>query len=219
MKEIKRSNGSVLTLEKVVVVNTYTNEFDGRKSVSAHLTQKRLTAYPAKRMDTGFGSGLFETEVGKPYEQTRNTLVSVPENTDVNQVVEQLNKFADACIYRIVSNNIDDVVSDREKQAIANGLIEKESLKPRYVVRDSEGNVYSNMTQDGERLEGDNRIIGKVVTTDEGQFLEITNPNALLEFKRDIFSREFVEDIDNREYRDALRQQVNVDEHENALPA
>jgi len=205
MKEIKKENGVVVTLNDVNVEQLYKNEVEGANGqkqtrVSAWLTQKRLTAYPARRMDTGFGDGLFETVQQDPYEQTRNTLVSVPEDADIDKVKEQLGQFEEACIYRILSNNLDDVISEREISAIDQGFITKESLKPRYILRDSEGNIYANYTQDGEILKGDARIVGKIVEDNGEQSLELTNPNAVLEFKRDIFSREYVEDKDMREH-------------------
>ena len=216
MKEIKKENGVSLKIEDMVVKEIYQNEFDGKKRASAHVAQKRVTTYPAQRMDTGFADGLYDSPEGQSYESERHTLVPVPEDATVESVAERVATFTDACIYRLLSNNLDEVISDKEKQAIESGLITKESLKPRYVVRDSEGNVYASVTTDGEVLEGDDRVVGKIVESEEGNSLEITNPNALLEFKRDIFSREYREDIDNR-VKVAVTQAAEVEEHELAV--
>jgi len=216
MREIKKDGGIVLNIQDMVVNKLYSNEFDGKVRVSAHLSQKRATVYPAQRMDNGFGDGLFDSPEGETFESTRHTLVSVPEDATEETVAARIKTFTDACIYRKVSNSLDEVISNREKQAIESGLIEKESLKSRYIVRDSEGNVYANVTTDGEVLEGDDRVVGKIVESEDGDTLEITNPKAILEFKRDIFSREYQEDIDNRVEVNVAQAAV-IEEHELAV--
>ena len=203
MKEIKKDNGIVTNLEHPEVEELYSNEFEGKTRVSAHVSQKKVTVYPSQRMDTGFGDGLFKNSPGNEYTSTRHTLVVVPEGLSKESVQDKVDEFPDACIYRKLSNNLDEVISSKENQAIESGLINKENLKPRYLVQDSEGNVYSNMTTDGELLE--DKVVGKIVTTPEGKVLEVINPNALFEYKRDIFSREYQEDNDMRETVNAIK--------------
>ena len=198
MKQIEKNN-VVLVIEDLKVEKLYTSEFQGKMRTSAHISQERKVSYPSQNMGTGFGGGLFENVQSDPYVSKRHTLIVVPEGQTEESVQEQSKKFPEATIYRVVTNNIDDVVSEREKAAIESGLITKESLKPKYIVRDKEGNIYSSMTVDGELLEGEARKVGVVVTSENGETsIEITNPNALLEYKRDIFSQVYHEDIDNR---------------------
>ena len=215
MKTIEKSNGVKLVINDLQVVTPlYSNEFNGKMRVTAHLTQERETTYPAQNMSTGFGGGLFENVGGEPFKTKRNTLMVVPENMTIEDVKNQAALYPEATIYRIVTNDLDEVISEREKSAIEQGFITKESLKAKYVVRDAEGNVYSTVTQDGEILEGDARKIGFVSKDGDSLSLEITNPNALLEYKRDIFSRTYVEDVDNR-----VGVKKNVEAHVEALQA
>lgn len=220
MKKVSKGNGVVLEIKNMVVNALYSNDFDGKTRVSAHVSQDRVTTYPAQRMDSGFGDGLFDNPEGESFESTRHTLVPVPEGSTEESVATKLGEFDEATIYRVLSNNLDDVISDKERQAIANGLIEKSSLEPRYLVQDSDGNVFANVTVDGEILEDDDRIVGKIVKSEEGNSVEITNPNAILEYKRDIFSRTYREDVDSR-VKANVAQQVEAPAHEeqNDLPA
>ena len=198
MKQIEKNN-VVLVIEDLKVENLYTSEFQGKVRVSAHISQERKVSYPSQNMGTGFGGGLFENVQSDPYVSKRHTLIVVPEGQTEQSVQEQSKAFPEATIYRVLSNNIDDVISEREKSAIESGLITKESLKAKYLVRDKDGNVYSTATVDGEVLEGDARKVGLITKSENGELsVEITNPNALLEYKRDIFSRVYREDIDNR---------------------
>lgn len=198
MKEIKKENGVVVVLGNITVNQIYTNEFDGKVRASAHITQERITTYPGQRFDTGFGDGLFDNPEGQSYVSKRNTLIAVPEDATEEIVAQKISEFPESCIYRILSNSLDEVISDKEKRAVEAGFITKESLEPKYLVQDSEGNVYASTTTDGVILEGDDRKVGKIVDTEEGKAFELFNPDALLEYKRDVFSREYCEDKDNR---------------------
>ncbi|MFW5794646.1 MAG: hypothetical protein ACOCV1_04090 [Bacillota bacterium] len=172
-------------------------------------------------MDSGFGDGLFDSPEGQSYETTRHTLVPVPEGSTKESVQAKVGEFTDACIYRVLSNSLDEVISDKERQAIETGLIEKESLNHRYLVQDSDGNVFANVTTDGEILEGDARTVGKIVKSEDGEVsVEISNPNAILEYKRDIFSRSYRSDVDNRVKANVAAQvEQPAHEHEEDLPA
>lgn len=192
MKEIKK-NAIITKIGNVAVVgDLLVNEFNGSIRTSAHLSQTRETFYPSRRMDTGFGDGLFENALGDPYVQTRHTLINVPNGETVENVTAMAAKFEDSTIYRILSNNIDDVLSSKDAEAVAQGLTTREKLASKYVLRDSEGKVYARITQDGEIL--DDTVVGTIV---DGS-VELTVENALLEYKRDIYSREYKEDVDMR---------------------
>ena len=192
MKEIKK-NSVVTKIQDITVVgDLLVNEFNGSIRTSAHLSQTRETYYPSRRMDTGFGDGLFENSLGEPFVQTRHTLINVPNGETVENVATMAAKFEESTIYRILSNNIEDVLSSKDAEAVAQGLTTKENLASKYVLRDSAGNVYARVTQDGEIL--DNTVVGTIV---DGN-IDLTVENALLEYKRDIYSREYKEDVDLR---------------------
>lgn len=195
-----KEKSRTVELKSTNVVDMYVNEFANGTSKSVYITQERTTTYPAKRFDTGFGDGLYDNPDGKSYDQTRHVLVNVPEDETLESVEERIKALPNACIFRILSHNFDDVLGERELGAIEAGYREKEDFRTRFLVRDSEGNVYSSMTKDGKALKDDDRVIGKIVEDDEGnEIFEQTNPNAMVEYKRDIFSREYKPDIDLRE--------------------
>lgn len=196
-KEFVEKNGKKVALDVATVDRVMSREYNGSTNSVALIVQERTTTYPKKRMDTGFGDGLFENVEGDGFDQTRRTLIPIPNGAEEDAVQEKLAGFENACIYRILSNNLDDVISSREMDGITAGFRTKEYYKSRRVLRNADGDVFGSVDTEGKPLE--NRIIGKIVEAEDGeQTLEITNPDALIEYRRDIFSREYVSDIDTR---------------------
>jgi len=208
MKTVMITDSVKAEIAELKLMGLYSNEFDSPNGPitrsSAHVSQDRSTIYPERNMSTGFGAGLFDNPDGNSYPSTRHTLVPIPNGLNEDQVKQQIEKVAkDGCIFRILSNEVIDVLSAKEKDALARGFIESmEVLAARHIVRDTEGLVYASYTKDGKRLEPDNRVVGKVVVDDNGRAIdvEITNADALLEYKTDVFSREYTEDVDKRKY-------------------
>jgi len=155
------------------------NDSEFGKSVT--LMQETTITYPSKRMDTGFGKGLFNSTPGKTYTNKRYALIKTPEEATEKVVEDQLSKVPNACIYRILSNDIQDIITDSERAAIKEELTSLERLEDRYEVQDSEGNRYAQ---------------GKLRVTRDGEVIE----NMPKEFKRDVFSTEYKEDIDLRQF-------------------
>lgn len=215
MKEIE-NNGIKIQLGTVEVVDVYTNKFEGdREASSAHLSQERTVIYPASNLGTGFGKGLFESPEGEKHSQTRHSLVAIPVGIDVEKVVEKLKDFEESCLYRIVSNNIEDVIGEKVKAAIAQGLTDLETQKARFIVRDAEGNVYATVTKDGEQLGENDRAIGKVVMEDNKAIgLDIVNEEAVLEYSTIVYSREYTPDQDLREYKPVRANNITQQEQE-----
>jgi uncharacterized protein YuzE len=206
MREIKINDSVKLMLAEITVEEIFEKEFDndGKKvvSTSAHVKQERVMCYPSKNMGTGHGDGLFDNPVGNEYPSERHTLVAVPEGSDTNAVKGQIGKFKESCIFRILSNDIMDVIGTKNKAALDNSQTDLDILKARYVVRDGEGTIYATHLEDGTELGENERAIGTIVSDDDGKVIgmNITNKNALLEYKVDVFSREFRKDEDKRQF-------------------
>ena len=175
IKELTTDTGIVVQYGKVQVhkMNENTLE-DGTKTFSATLKQDIVKTYPASRPGNSLSDGLFESEElggeGQAFEQIRYTIVKAPEGATAEQVDAKLSAFPTACIYAILSNDIEDVVTDEQKRAMSTGLtsLTIDDYKDRHEVQDREGNRY---------LDG----------------------NENRQYRRWLFSLDWVNDVYNRE--------------------
>jgi len=115
---------------------------------SAQLRQVVKTTYPSIRVGNSRTSSLFAQEAfnlesGQAYESTRVTWINVPNGTTVEQVVAQLRNHPGARIYRVISNNVEEVLTDEQKQAVQAGLTTLATFEEKLRVRrtDANGNV------------------------------------------------------------------------------
>jgi len=176
-KQVFETNG----IKKELTLSVHTmNESEFGKS--ATLKQDCTITYPSKRMDTGFGKGLFDSMAGKAFVTSRYALIKTPADATNELVEQQLKSFPQACIYRVLSNDIDDIISDSERSAIKEGFTTLEAYEDRYEVQDGKGNRYAQ---------------GKVRVTNDGEVVE----QLPKEFKRDIFSTVFMDDRDFRQFK------------------
>ena len=175
IKQVTGDSGIITQYGKVVVHKMNENTLpDNTKTFSATLKQDIKKTYPASRPGNSLSDGLFVSEElggeGQSYNQSRYTIVKAPEGATAAQVAQKLSAFPTACIYAILSNDIEDVITDEQKRAMETGLtsLSLDDYKDRHEVQDKEGNHY---------LDG----------------------NGNRQYRRWLFSQEWVEDIDNRE--------------------
>jgi len=154
----------------------------------AHVTQEITTIYPGRRMNSNRSTGLYDQpDDGQSFSSTRNALVPVKEGETKEQVEAQLSKFPEGCIQRVVTNNINDILTDGDIWAMNHDNPEtgkpyftEEDLKQKYETRDKEGNRYS---------------AGKMRISVKGEVIDDTLPE---EYTRNFYQREFKEDEDLR---------------------
>ena len=169
-KEIK--TGINKTYNNVEAVNIY----DGLgKNNSCHIKQTVLTVYPSAKMNNEFSSALFKAEGGEEYVNTRYSFVPVPKGKTIEEVQTQLNSFQQGMIYRIYTNNINDILTEGDYWSLSKGYSDIEELQDKYEVQDKEGVKYA-----------------------QGKVNDGTLPR---EYKRDFFYASYKEDIDKRTHK------------------
>lgn len=129
---------------------------------SATLKQEITTIYPAARPGNSLSDGLFAQDrfgEGQAFPSIRYTVVKVPSDATEEEVKKQIASIneqnPEARIYRILTNNVEDVITAEQKQAFNRGLITDdddevieswdeymEDRKEAYQVVDAEGNTY-----------------------------------------------------------------------------
>jgi len=112
----------------------------------AQLRQVVTTEYPSVKLgnsnsDLLFGEDAFNLPAGQSYDSTRITWIPVPEGTTAEKVAERLEATPDARIYRVISNNVADVMTEEQHQSVKAGLRTMEDFKDSLIVRDSDGNT------------------------------------------------------------------------------
>lgn len=137
------TNGITRTFQPITVDEVKPHTYKADKGIhSAQIRQIVETTYPAARVNNSLNEGLFNTEDfnltgGQTYQSTRVTWLDVPAGTTAEQVQTLLEAKPEARIYRIISNNVEDVMSAEQKQAVSVGLrtLEEfqEQLRVRYV--------------------------------------------------------------------------------------
>ncbi len=177
MKTVKTETGLTKNLNEVKLHKI--NQADFGDSLT--IKQTIETVYPSKRYNSSLSEGLFNNDSdGESYQNTRYCLVKAPTGITEEEAKEQLSKFPEACIQQIVSNRLNDILSDNDLYAIENGLVTEEELSDRYEMQDSQGNRY---------------IDGKIRVNSDGELLSNTSKR---EYRRFVFRQQYVEDVDNR---------------------
>lgn len=110
----------------------------------AQVRQEVTTEYPAARIGNSGTIGLFDEDEfnlpeGQTYTSTRVAWFSVPAGTTEEEVNARLAKATNARIYRVYSNNLQDVLTDEQKAALASGIVTEQQLYDRHIVRDEKG--------------------------------------------------------------------------------
>jgi len=165
----RTNNGINKTFNNVTAIQVL--ESNGK--YVCHVNQVITTIYPSSRMSNDFSSGLFDDEEGKTYESTRHTLIKLPGELEIDAIQNQLDKFKEGNINRVLTNNINDILTDGDMWAINTGKTTLEDLESKYEVQDSNGVRYA-----------------------QGKVNDGTYPK---EFKRDFYNKTYIADEDKRE--------------------
>lgn len=109
------------------VSRVFKSEYQKEGTLSAELRQAVNTTavYPSKRVSNSLEDNLFSAEdfgfsPGETYTNTENRVawIDVPEGMTAEKVAEQLKKFANSCLYRILDNR--PILSDSDQYAVDN---------------------------------------------------------------------------------------------------
>lgn len=127
--------------EKVQAVKFVESQFAKEGEKSLHLKQAVETVYPSKQNKS---AGLFSDEEmgigdGAKFENTRNCIISVPQNATLEIVQKKLDSLPNARIKRVLSLN--PILSEGQKIMIAKGSLSLETVKSNQTVVTSEGEV------------------------------------------------------------------------------
>jgi hypothetical protein len=138
---MERNNGPRVEFGDI----TITKVMEGKSATSdiAVLAQPINTVYPAAQAGNDKADSLFDTADfgdGQSYASTRNAIIKVPKGTTVEQVQTKMDNLPDARIYRELSFDIEDVLTDNQKSMLAQGLstMSLEEYKENKAVKNSE---------------------------------------------------------------------------------
>lgn len=132
---------------KLTIDSVTPNAF--KKNVDqAQLRQSVMTIYPSARVTNSLSSGLYDSTefslpAGQSYSSTRVTWIPVPKGTSLAEVQATLAKFPQARIARIISNNLEDVLTEEQKSAVTSGLTTMSVLEDKHIIKDASGAVVS----------------------------------------------------------------------------
>lgn len=135
--------------ENVQVSKIVTGQF----GEAALLTQNHISIYPGARAATSLQDNVFsDSEFGKDREYTniRYALIKVPVGTSVEAASAAVNNSIKngkkVRIYRILSNDVNDLLTDEQKTMMALGRSTKtiEDYQNQYEVQDKEGKRYTD---------------------------------------------------------------------------
>lgn len=138
-------NGVKTKFEKITVDGVAENTY--KKGIyQAQLRQTVTTIYPSKKVgnsesDSLFDLDLFDLPEGKEYSSERLCWIDVPKGSTKSKVEALLKANPKAKIWRKISNDVMDVLTEEQIAAIDNGITTKEDLETSKVVKDSDGVV------------------------------------------------------------------------------
>jgi hypothetical protein len=154
---MSNSNGVITPTSKVTVLKVQVKDFGDRKSQFAVLKQEFETKYPSGQnnlQDSIIDASEFESNT-EPIKSTRHALYPLPLNwgqaeratsmeagvAKAKEMFEgKLVNFPDARIYRIMSSDVNDVLSTSQKEMIAQG----KSTKTLAEYQESEATKYGD---------------------------------------------------------------------------
>lgn len=124
------------TVSPITVSRVYASDFQREGTLTAELKQTvKTTSMYDNRTDDGLNDSLFDGTQSQKYEtnETRVYWSSVPEGSTVETVEEQLRKYPNACLYRILAST--PIVSDSEQWGIDKGMTTLDAIAERQLVR------------------------------------------------------------------------------------
>lgn len=130
-----------VTKSGIEVFRVYESEWQKEGTLTAELKQtvKTVSLYPSKSVSNNMQDNIFGNEEfgfeNKEYvnEETRVAWIDVPLGSTVESVVEKLNKFPAATIYKVLSNK--PILNDSQVYAIKAELTTQDVIGDRQVVR------------------------------------------------------------------------------------
>lgn len=141
------NNGITKTFSTISVDGINQSPYNPNK-FSAQVRQQVTTTYPAMRVGNSKTGGLFDLSEfnipdGQSYTSTRVAWIPVPAGKTVEEVVAQLATRPDARIYREISFNLADVLTDEQIGAVNAGLTTMSVLEEKLRVRkvDTDGTI------------------------------------------------------------------------------
>lgn len=167
-----------VTKSGLEVTRVYKSEWQKEDTLTAEIKQtvKTVTAYPSKSVSNNMQDNIFGNEEfgfeSKEFDnvETRVGWIDVPANSTVESVVEKLNKFPNAVLYKVLSNK--PILTDAQVYAISADLTTKDIIGDRQVVRYPKGHA------------------------EEGSL--ILDNNGKIQYRATFFKTTSIEDIDSR---------------------
>ena len=128
-----------------ITVDGIVDSLKGPEFKQAQIRQVITSTYPGKKVENSMSDSLFDIEAfnieGTEYKSTRMAWVLVPTNITKEQVEAMLASKPKARICKKYSNKLADVLTDEQKYALNNGIVTKEQLVDKHVIKDSQGNI------------------------------------------------------------------------------
>jgi hypothetical protein len=139
-------NGIKTVFGQITVDSVEKNQYK-KGQYQAQIRQQVTKIYPAGGLGNSNSDLLFEEDAenmegGSEYTSTRVTWLPFTEKRSVKEVQAQLKKFKNANIYRIISDDVEHVLTDEQITAaeLDKYDIDMDDYKESYLIRDSDGN-------------------------------------------------------------------------------
>jgi len=223
IREIQTRFGAV-TVDRIISGNSFVA---GTSSV-ALLSQEVMKIYPGSQAGNSRQDGLYDdsqfdnSNTTREFPQVRYCLVKVPSGQTVEQVQARVNSLRSPSIYRILSNNVADVLTDEQMTMLTRGQLN-------YFERDAQGNVIQDANgkavvhqatmqslEDRYAVKGYKRNEDNTVATGtDGKaiLIEFADPWKKRQFRAFYFSATAEADMDLREGVIANQPAALADEH------
>ena len=188
--EIKTTSGLRKEIQSIQAIKVGQGKF-GKDW--AYLEQQITSFYPSKKYGNNFSISLFpeeEKENEQEYTNTRRCLIACPSGITIEKVQENLDKLEKGYIYTLISNDINDLLTDGDKYMLSQGL-NLNDISTKYLTRDKTGKIYSRREEIG--------FIEQITLADGSTKNNvILNSGAIPEYRRSFLSATYKEDEDFR---------------------
>ena len=202
-KTIETNRGTLeVTLGKVTVDSVGPHPFHEGERDQAQIRQVYITHYPSSRPNSSLVEDLFEIsefglESSLDAENVRVTWIDIPLGTTQQQVEAQLEKFQESTVYRILGDDVRQVMTAGQMHAAHSDEYpdyDTDKAKRKHVVMrvNQKSGLPVPITKDGQELEG------SVTLTENGKVAEIIDETGF-QYRATGWARNYKEDIDLRE--------------------
>ena len=124
------------TVSPITVSRVYTSDYQKKGTMTAELKQVITTksSYDDRKQD-GYNDSLFEGIQSQEHETTETRVYwsNVPADSTIESVEEQLRKYPQACLYKILASA--PIISDSEQWGIDKKMTTREAIANRQLVR------------------------------------------------------------------------------------